>query len=187
MSGKKQILLIILILSVAAACILYLVLNKRIGKGNGQVKDPEPVSITSNTGEKPVMLIDFCYRVVGTVGGNRYEETVLYQNADGTCEVHYFSGQDDDPGKEHSAYKAPGSIVKEAYDIINENKIAGWNDCDYSVGPDGVDYSLKFLGSDGEYIRVSSGHMPEDGIRIMERVASCIGSCISGENAVEIP
>lgn len=125
-------------------------------------------------GEEQVMLIDYYSAVVATVGGDGYDETVLYQNKDGSCEIHYFSKYESDEEESHRVYRADPEVIEAAYDIINKNDMASWNEKYDGPGLDGGYYSLKFRNNEGEYVKVSSDSMPEDGINLMGEVAVCM-------------
>lgn len=130
--------------------------------------------------EEPVMLIDYYTAIVGTVGGDGYDETVLYQNKDGSCEIHYYSKYESDEEESRRVYRADEKVIEEAYDIINKNKMTEWNDKYKDSCIDGAVYSLTFRNNEGEYVKVSTDSMPEDGINIMGEVAVCMDT-----NAIE--
>lgn len=128
---------------------------------------------SDSDGDK-VMLIDYCKKTVATVGGDGYRETVLYQNRDGTCEVHYYSKFVYDEVESHSGYTVDSKVIEDAYAIINRHAIVTWNDRKFGSGPDGAVYILKFRGNNGEYTRVTSNNCPENGISVMSDVVACL-------------
>ncbi|MDO4976861.1 MAG: hypothetical protein Q4E53_06325 [Eubacteriales bacterium] len=135
--------------------------------------------------EDIIMLIDYCKRTLATVGGDGYDETVLYQKKDGSCELHYYSKYEGDEVEAHSAYSVDQAVIEEAFDIIEKNKISNWNDEYDNIGLDGGEYILKFRTEDGGYIRATSNNMPENGISIMSSVAHCLDRYVDKENKIE--
>ena len=132
------------------------------------------------------MLIDFCKKTVGTSGGDGYSETVLYQNEDGSCEVHFYSRYEGDVEETHSVYTVDKAVIDDAYEIIDRNNIASWNETRYGPGMDGAVYVLKFRNEDGVYVRVSSENMPEDGLDIMCSVNNCLNRYVKEELALKV-
>ena len=178
---KKQIIILVTCVVLAVITALFFILR-------GRTPSKAVVQDAGNAGEREQnMLIDFCKKKVATVGGNGYSETVLYQNADGSCEVHYYSRYDGDTEETHSAYPVDRSVIEEAYGIINKNGIAGWNDKRYGPGPDGTVYILKFRADNGEYIRVTSDNMPENGIEIVCSVNECLSSHVKEGSGLDLP
>lgn len=131
-----------------------------------------------NTDEDQVMVIDFCKSTAATVGGDGYTETVLYQNRDGSLEVHYFSKYEGDEKESHTFYPAEDSVLEEAYKIINKYHMDKWNEKYDGPGLEGGGYSLGFRTDKGGFIRVSSDRMPDNGVRMMNEVCECLNNSV---------
>ena len=174
---KSCIIIIVLCVVLALSAALYFF------KFRGTVDGPKLIHGFSEADGQQVMLIDFCKKTVATVGGDGYSETVLYQNRDGSCEVHYYSKYEGDTKESHSAYSVDKAVIAEAYEIINQNKIAAWNEKYNGPGMDGAIYVLKFRTNSGDYIRATSDNMPDDGIAILYSVNDCMNSFVK-EDAV---
>ena len=163
---NKWILAAILILAAAAAVMVVLMVNKN----ENDIKGSELINGYTEKDEEQVLLVDYCSKTVATVGGDGYSETVLYQNRDGSCEIHFYSKYEYDKEEKHRGYSVDPAVIDAAYDIINEKKMILWNEKYDSFGLEGAEYILKFRGGSGEYIRCSSDHMPDDGLSIMSSV-----------------
>lgn len=172
---KIKIIVIILILIVFGALIAVFSLKSPGVDGPG-------IAGGFEDGEEQIMLVDYYRATVATVGGDGYSETVLYRNSDGSCEVHYYSKYEGDAEEAHTAYAVDPGVLEEVFKIIRENKIASWNDKKYAAGLDGARYVLKFRDSKGEYIRVSSDNMPEDGVSVMNAVNACMSSYVNEDS-----
>ena len=159
---RKYIIVTVIIIIIAAAVTIW--------------RNTAAIDVPANTGKDSVMLIDYCERTVATVGGDVYSETVLYQNRDGSCEVHYFSKYECDEEESHIYFPADEAVVKEAYSIISSSHMKKWNEKYDTSGLEGASYSLKFLTDNGEYITVTSDNMPDNGVGIMRSVENCISS-----------
>ncbi|MCR4611605.1 MAG: hypothetical protein K5644_06875 [Lachnospiraceae bacterium] len=133
-------------------------------------------NLTVAEGEERIMLVDYCHKTVGTNGGDGYNETVLYYTKDGKCEVHYFSQYEYEGEMSHSIYEVDNKVIEDVYKILRELDMASWNEkyknSKYVIT--GAAYVVKFRLNDGEYVRVTSDNMPEDGIRKAYNIAACL-------------
>ncbi len=132
--------------------------------------------LTFAEGEDKIMLVDYMRRTVGTNGGDGYRETVLYCTKDGNCEVHYYSKYDYDEAESHEQHEADKGVVEDVYNVIKKADMASWND-KYKDSTNvicGAAYIVKFRDGHGDYIRVSSECMPDDGIELMGGVATVL-------------
>lgn len=170
---------------IAAAVLLLAAAGILIFLSRSRIDGPALIRGFREDESDPVMLVDYCVKTVATVGGDGYRETVLYQHRDGSCEIHYYRMYDADSEEAHSAYSADGPVIAKVYAIINREHIADWNDRKYSRGPHGIQYVLKFRGSDGEYVRVTSDSIPKDGIEVFQKVGECL-SAHAGEK-IDLP
>lgn len=171
----KKMLIIIAVMLAAGAAVLLL--------RNRKEPVPEPSSL-KDPGTEQTLLVDYIRRTVATAGGDGYSETVLYLNSDGTAQVHFYSRYEPEEKEHHTAYSVDSAVIEEVYAIISDERISSWNDRKYLPGPDGAVYVLKYRTADGEYIRVSSDSMPEDGIGIIGKINTVMGSY--AENGEEI-
>lgn len=173
----------LIIAGAAAVVILAAVLVCVLTRGKS-VRVPEPFPASDEEGDR-ILLIDYCVKTVATVGGNGYRETVLYQNKDGSCEVHYYSRSEDEPEESHAAYRVDPTVVADAYALISRNRIGSWNEKKYGPGPDGTQYVLKYRDNGGECIRVTSDNMPEDGIPVLREIKACLDSYADSGSAID--
>lgn len=126
------------------------------------------------------LLVDSFERVVGTPEEQGYSELVLYAHSPTQARLERY----EDGGLESermTAYLVPVSAVYDAYAAIRGAGMAHWNDRRDAVALCGMSYVCKFRCADGSYIRVSSGHMPEDGRAGFHAVRSALLRCIKPE------
>lgn len=109
-----------------------------------------------------VMLIDSYECVVGTPMPQGYSELVLSTHA-GDC---LLLERWEDGGlqtEQHTSCLVPLSAARDAYEAIANAGMTRWESRKDVVALCGMSYVCKFRCSDGSYVRVGSGHMPEDG------------------------
>ena len=183
---KKKVMIFaaIFILLAAAAAVVIIMAGKGISDIS-VIHGSELINGFTEKDEEQVLLVDYCKKTVATVGGDGYSETVLYQNRDGSCEVHYYSKYEYDKAEKHSGYSVDPAVIDAAYKIINDNRMVQWNHKYDSFGMEGAEYILKFRGSGGEYIRCSSEHMPDDGLSIMGSVNALLNDYVN-ETGVQL-
>ena len=134
--------------------------------------------------DNPVMLVDYYEATVATVGGDMYEELILFAN--GTKSVVYidvYSG--DESGKTYQRYDVAPEVVDECLAVIEESDFREWNEnLDYS-GITGGYYVVSFR--DGSsYTRVTSEHMPENGKELFLSVGSVLRNYVSSGTPAEV-
>ena len=168
---QKEYKLLIIVFSIIGFLIFATVIT---GLVVVMIKENEMYTpdLTFAEGEDKIMLVDYCDRTCGTNGGDGYKETVLYYTKDGKCEVHYYREYEDEEEKTHTYTVVDNSIIDDVYKALRSRHFASWNIL-YKNSPyviTGGAESLKFRDSNGEYIRVSSEHMPEDGMKQMTEI-----------------
>ena len=152
---------IIIILSTAVILMLSL-----FGCGK-----PDNLKIETYRGAEPgEILVDYYERTVGTPEEQPYEELVLYTHSDTQALLeHYTDGGTD--AENLDRYIVPIQAVQEAFDAIRKNGMDKWNSRENGMTAlCGKAYVCKFPGKDGDLIRVSSDHLPEDGTRAFGEV-----------------
>lgn len=112
--------------------------------------------------EPGTMLVDYFEKVVGTPEEMGYYELVLYTYS--KSEVLLLEYTDGGLESEKlTEYLVPPQAAQDAFDVIEEYKVAGWSERSDTYGITGMSYVVRFPdGADG-YIRASSESMPEDG------------------------
>ena len=132
---------------------------------------PDNLNIdTYKNAEKDTMLVDYFDRVVGTPEEQPYEELVLYTYSDTQALLeHYTNGDTEEETLDR--YIVPIQAAQEAFDVIRKSGMNRWNDREKGMTAiSGMAYVCKFPDGKGDYIRVTSGHMPEDGTRAFGEV-----------------
>jgi hypothetical protein len=118
---------------------------------------PEPES-EPEVGE--VMLFDCYDAVVATVGGDRYDEIVLYSCSDSELTLRTFSKAESDEEETSIEYRVPYEAYDRCMKLVDEYKLRDWENMKNKTGICGGVNVIKFRDSDGAYYRVSSENMP---------------------------
>ena len=134
--------------------------------------DQEPETAASEV-EAGVMLVDYYDAVVGTDGGDRHIEYVLYTYDQTNCRLSVFvQGSPEEPETE-TVYIVPAEARQRAYEAINNANLKSWVDLNDGVALDGRKTVVKFKDGD-DYIRCSTDDMPEDGERLLDSVGAVL-------------
>lgn len=128
------------------------------------------------------MLIDYYSATVATVGGDGYDETVLYSYTDDKVKLityHEYEGEEETKAE----YIVPYEVVDRCYEVIEKYKLREWNDRKDTFGITGALLVCRFKDGDG-YVRVSSEKMPDDGKNAFNAIDSVLGEYIKDEYRV---
>ena len=185
---KKRIMKIF-----AFALIIALIIAMAIGvsgcgkkaKGNNM----EVVNQLIESGQEDVMLFDYFRQVVGTEEMQGYFEIVLYAvvNEEGkmsTEEVRkdvYTDGGLRSEKMESTI--VPYAMFEKAMEVAEEYKMNKWQDMDADKlnGIDGCLYVVKLPGG-SQYLRISSGSMPDNGMEAFNTVLEALQTEYSAGN-----
>ena len=140
----------------------------------GEIDVPEPE-------KQDVMLIDYYSATVATVGGDRSYEAVLYEYSDTEAKLVIYQNY---PGGEEmysDTYIVPYEAVERCYKLIEESKLTEWNTIYPDIPLTGAVTVCKFRGADGEYVRVSTDAMPDDGRGILDSIGAVMSSYAKDE------
>ncbi|MBR0303227.1 MAG: hypothetical protein IJQ80_05210 [Clostridia bacterium] len=127
------------------------------------------------------ILVDYYIGTVGTDGGDSYRELVLsyidfYQ---AKLEVITYSAAS---GVETvTEYTVPYDAINMCFEAIDEEDFRSWADLEDYECLDGAITSLGYLDRDGEYIKVSTDKMPQDGESALDRVGAVLAEYIKNE------
>lgn len=118
---------------------------------------------TYHDAEKNTMLLDCYERVVGTPEEQPYYELVLYTYSDTQALLEEYN----DGGTDHETvtrYLVPIKAAQEMLNAVKDSGMVNWNKRE-GAAICGMAYVCKFPDGKGDYIRVSSDNMPEDGTK----------------------
>ena len=127
---------------------------------------------TYRDAQKNTMLLDYYERVVGTPEQQPYYELVLYTYSDTQALLEEY----DDGGTDHETitrYLVPIEAAQEMLTAVRDSGMANWNEHE-GTAICGMAYVCKFPDGKGDYIRVSSENMPQDGTRAFGTVCSAM-------------
>jgi hypothetical protein len=171
MKPLKMMILIILVVLVIGGGFLYMNRNRLMLGGSGMDSDPLSKYI-SNFSEIPAgtLLIDYfekqegvlVQKSDGTETGGGYYEITLSAYTDTDIQLDVYKREHEGAEEYHKAYFVPLSLLNEAYKVIDQYAMKNWNRDKATGGMTGMYYVCKFH-KNGEFIRVSSDQMPEDG------------------------
>lgn len=131
------------------------------------------------------MLID-CYRTEKAVDDSGYFELVLYttENSD-MIRLSVYSKDNKDTDENHTDYLVPYEAAESCYKIIEKHHLNQWNDMKNTVSADGILTVCKYY-SNGEYVRVSTEEMPQNGTEILDSIADVMSSYAKDKFLIEI-
>jgi hypothetical protein len=131
------------------------------------------------------MLVDYFKETVATVGGDGYTEYVLsyYDPVEARLDIYEKYG--DDAEESRVSYLVPYEAVDKCMDVMYEEDLASWAGRDDLAGMTGARYVLKFRLDDGEYLRVTSEEMPEDGMTAFDKVKSIMSEYMKDEYTLD--
>ncbi len=132
-------------------------------------KDPD---IIAAPGEKKV-LVDYFRRTVGTPMKQPYTELVLYTLDEEHLLLEYYTSGDT-PEERVSGYRVPKEAYQKILKIIDKHRMSRWNDR-RGLGLCGLVMSVRFY-RNGDYTRVSTEHMPENGRSAFSEIADAMSS-----------
>ena len=131
------------------------------------------------TEQEDVLLIDSYHAIVGTDGGDGYDEISVYTNDQDTVRLHVYHQQGDEAEVE-TVYLVPYEVVDKCYEIIGKYKLREWKTRQDTVSLDGALMVCKFK-DDDLYVRVSSEKMPEDGEAAFTEIENLLKSYVKDE------
>ena len=140
---------------------------------------PEPVEIeqlpeTELAAEldESAFLFDYFREVTATVGGDGYDELVLYgrPNGDGLIFAKYSKWGD--AGERRRLCLVPETVLDDCHEAIVRHDMRNWKD---GFPMTGARYVVKFKDG-GELIRITSDEMPENGMAAFDEIGSILGA-----------
>lgn len=135
-----------------------------------EVSEAEPADDSGLT-----LLVDYCRKTVATVGGDGYDEIVLYRDdKTGRHQIHTYSKYVYMAKESHRSYEAKDGAAEAIFALIEELKLADYKD-KRGFGLCGGMYICKFL-KDGEIVRITTDNLGGDGAGILASVGNLIGS-----------
>lgn len=141
----------------------------------------------NNAGKLPAgaMLIDY-YRAEKAPDGSGYFELVLYttENSD-TLKLSVYSKNDEEADEIQTDYLVPYKAAENCYKLIEKHQLDSWNTMKNPVSADGMLAVCKYY-SNGEYVRVSTEEMPENGAEILDRIAGVMSSYAKDDCLMEM-
>ena len=158
---------------------------------NNEPDIPEPIEINEEeTDEKiPVpedegysLLVDCCRRTVATVGGDGYDEVVLYQK-DNDYQIHCFSKYEYMPKTVHAAYKTTKACADKVFEAIKKEKLAKYKDCKGRALCGGENI-VKFVINDEVY-RITEANLPFEKHSSLGKIRSVLSSYIREDNKID--
>ena len=131
------------------------------------------------------MLIDY-YRTEKANESGGYFELVLYTTEDSEMlKLSVYSKDSEETDENQTDYLVPYEAAENCYKIIEKHQLDRWNGMKNAVSADGVLTVCRYC-SDGEYIRVSTEEMPENGAEILDSIAKVMSSYAKDDCRIEI-
>lgn len=149
----------------------------------------QPIQNLTSEDSKPfddsglTLLGDFCKKSMATVGGDGYDEIVLYRSeADGSYQIHTFMKYEYMPKEIHHSYKAKDGAYEALLELVDELQLDEYEG-KTGVGLCGGMYICKYS-KNGTIHRVTTDNMGMNGPALLARVNKLLGS-FAGEEITE--
>ena len=130
--------------------------------------------------EEPVMLMDYFEKVVGTPMDMGHYELVIRSFDEKYLLLEELVKAEGSDNETKKTYKVPYNLKNEIMKIVEDEKMDKWNERNDMHGIVGKLYVFKYLQKD-TYIRDSSEHMPENGVKVFNCIKSIISKYLSDE------
>ena len=151
---------------------------------------PEPIE-TDSAAEKKIpvpedegfsLLVDCCRRTVATVGGDGYDEVVLYKKDD-TYRIYCFSRYEYMKETVHAAFDTTRECADAVFEAIRKEKLASYKDKrgEPLCGGENI---VKFV-IDGEVYKISEAKLPFRKQPSLGKVRKVLSSFIKEENKID--
>jgi len=135
-----------------------------------QIEFTEEDLLNSAVGDN--IVFDYYEAVVASVGGNDSKEYVLY-SCDYSGYLILVRYTKDDGGPEYSsACLVPATTLDDCMKVVKKYKMTKWKE---EVGITGKIYVVRVT-VDGEFYRITSESMPEDGMKAFDEIAGILGA-----------
>jgi len=139
------------------------------------------IQVKAEQSEEDIMLIDYYRATVATVGGDGYDEYVLYRYSDTEAKLSVFRKHYGDEEESRADYIVPYEAAEKCYELIDELGFRDWKRRTDTYGITGAFVTVKFREDDGSYERVSSESMPDGGREDMDKVGALLAGYMKEE------
>ncbi|MCQ2431935.1 MAG: hypothetical protein MJ175_04950 [Clostridia bacterium] len=135
--------------------------------------DPAVNENAGKTDEK--LLFDYYEAVVGTVGGDCYDEITITET-EGAHRLHVYH-KDDGAAETHVVFPVGKELLDTVMGLVGEYGMEHWGELS-GEALDGKQYVVKFRDQNDTLIRVSSDNMPENGTSAFGAVRQAMWSAV---------
>ncbi|MBE6017901.1 MAG: hypothetical protein E7233_09930 [Lachnospiraceae bacterium] len=132
---------------------------------------PVPADPATDPFDGSKIVFDYYEAVVATVGGDGYDEFVLFEKDGENLYLAKYSKWEDGPERMYYC-EVPGAVFDDCMAVVKKYKMDNWKD---GFGMTGKMYVVKYKDGD-ELKRVSSENMPENGGSAFDEVSSVLSS-----------
>ncbi len=131
------------------------------------------------------MLVNYCKKTVATVGGDGYDEIVLWRDdTNDTYQVHTYTKYQYMPKEIHKGYKADTALCDSAYAKIEENRLEEYVNKNEFGGFAGGMYVCKYTKEDGSVVRVTTDNLPMGKANLIHEIGQILYSVVKPENQI---
>ena len=136
--------------------------------------------------EPGTILVDYFSETVATVGGDGYFEMVLSYYDETQAKLDVYEKDDPEASETCVSYLVPYEAVDRCFDVRYERELDSWAGRDDLSGMTGARYVMKFYNEyDGDYLRVTSEDMPEDGMDSFNELRSVMSEYVKDEYRID--
>lgn len=130
------------------------------------------------------LLVDYCRKTLATVGGDGYDETVLYKNEkENSYSIHTYSKYVYMKKIAHRAFSVSPAEAEDIINTVNALELEKYLESSGGLPLCGGEYVCKFLKND-KLIRVTSSDVPQNGPYTFGPVIEALSSRINPENEI---
>ena len=146
---------------------------------------PKPIRVQYSADERPVLIMDYFERTVGTPEEMPYEELILYAGDETHALLEHFENGGT-PGETKTVYRVPVNELESVYTFLREKDVESWSDLSRAVSLCSKLYTCRFAGKDA-LCRISSEAMPENGDTLFLEIKTLLSSLIPKSEKAEEP
>lgn len=144
--------------------------------------EAEPVSIDTS---EQVMFLDYYEKPMAVVGPAGYYELVISGYSDTEVMLDEYTTQTEDGSEIRTTYIVPAEALDRGMKVVRKYRMDTWNDHDDYFGITGKLFVCRFRSDSGEYCRVTSEHMPDDGKSVFAELYNILTEYLCEEYLVK--
>ena len=140
-------------------------------KNNAEHRDKNEIS------EEEVMLLNYYRATNAAVDGDEYYEIAVYSCDVADCVKLCVYEKEEGGGEICTEYIVADTVVSKCMALTEKYNLSEWENSKNATSADGALVVVKYKDGD-KYVRVSTEHMPQNGMEILQEIANAISAYI---------